>query len=283
MAQGFDAGAIIAKLELQKQQWDASMRDIQKDLSEVGKETETTSKKMAVDWEAMAKKTALAITAVTGALFALVKKTADYGDELWKTSQKTGIAVETLSSMQLAADKSDLSLSALATGLARMSRTVNEAQLGMKEYQDILDRAGITATDSTGKMKPMDTLLGELADKFKSMPAGVEKTALAMDIFGRAGMDMIPLLNLGSEGLKKEREEAERLGIVMSGSAAQASEVFNDELTTLKKALLGVTLTIGKELMPTFQGIVEGVVKIIHQYGSSSLCVLGKRITVCWK
>jgi TP901 family phage tail tape measure protein len=263
----FDAGAIIAKLQLQKGQWDESVKSVQNDLKGVSESTDQHSKKMAMSWQDMAKKTAIAVTAVTGALIALVKKTADYGDELWKTSQKTGIAVETLSGFKLAADKSDLSLRSLATGLARMSRTVSEAQQGMKEYQEILQRAGLVAVDSTGKMRSMDDMLYDLADKFKGMPDGVEKTALAMDIFGKAGMEMIPLLNLGSEGLKKEREEAERLGLVMSGSAAQASEKFNDELTTLKKAMLGLVLTIGQELLPMFQEIVEGIVKIVAGFG----------------
>lgn len=265
---GFDAGSIIAKLELQKNQWDASMRSIQKDLSEVGKSVETSSKKMAVDWGDMAKKSALAVTAVTGALFALVKKTADYGDELWKTSQKTGIAVETLSGLKLAADKSDLSLQGLAMGMARLARLVVEANQGGKEQAAILERIGVTATDTTGKMKPMDALMGEVADKFKDMPDGVEKTAMAMDIFGKSGMEMIPLLNLGSAGLKKEREEAERLGLVMSGDTAKASEAFNDELTTLNKALLGVVLTIGKELLPVFKGITEAVVGIVAAFNN---------------
>ncbi len=262
----FNIGAVIAKLQLQKEQWDASIKDVQNDLKGVSGETEKQTGKMAMSWQDMAKKTAIAVTVVTGAITALVKKTADYGDELWKTSQKTGIAVETLSGFKLAADKSDLSLQALATGLARMSRTVSEAQLGMKEYQEILQRAGLVATDATGKMRSMDDMLYDLADKFKGMPDGVEKTALAMDIFGRAGMEMIPLLNLGSAGLKKEREEAERLGLVMSGATAQASEKFNDELTTLNKALLGVTLTIGKELLPIFQKVAEGIVAIVAKF-----------------
>ena len=259
----FDAGAIIAKLMLQKEQWDASIKSVTTDLKEVGDKAETEGNRVSTVTAGMVAKWAMGAAAIATSLTALVKKTADYGDELWKTSQKTGIAVETLSGLKLAADKSDLSLQGLATGLARMSRTVSEAQMGMKEYQEVLQRAGITATDSSGKMKPMDDLLGELADKFKGMPAGVEKTALAMDIFGKAGMEMIPLLNLGSKGLKEERENAEKLGLVMSGETARASEKFNDELTTLNKAMLGVVLTIGKELLPVFQGIVEGMVKIV--------------------
>jgi hypothetical protein len=263
----FNIGAVIAKLQLQKEQWDASIKDVQNDLKGVSGETEKQTGKMAMSWQDMAKKTAIAITAVTGALLALVKKTTDYGDELWKTSQKTGIAVETLSGFKLAADKSDLSLQALATGLARMSRTVSEAQLGMKEYQEILQRAGLVAVDSTGKMRSMDDMLYDLADKFKGMPDGVEKTALAMDIFGKAGMEMIPLLNMGREGLKAEREEAEKLGLVMSGETAKASEAFNDQLTTLKKALLGITLTIGQELLPIFRKAVDAIIEIVSEFG----------------
>jgi TP901 family phage tail tape measure protein len=262
----FDAGAIIAKLELQKEQWNASIKSIQDDMKGAADKGEKEGKRITSIADVMTNKWVMGAAAVAASMVALVKKTADYGDELWKASQKTGIAVETLSGLKLAADKSDLSLGGLAMGMSRLSRLVVEANRGGLEQQAVLQRIGVTATDTTGRMKPMDALMGEVSDKFKFMPDGVEKTAMAIDIFGKSGMEMIPLLNLGSEGLKREREEAERLGLVMSGPTAQASEAFNDQLTTLKKSLLGVTVTVGTALMPVFQKIVEGVVDIVSGF-----------------
>ena len=46
--------------------------------------------------------------------------------------------------------------------------------------------------DSTGKLKDMDTLIPELADAFAGMENGVRKSALAQEIFGRTGVELIP-------------------------------------------------------------------------------------------
>lgn len=246
MSGAFDAGTVSGRLILDIKEWSANIEKAEKDTKSLG----GVVQKNKDDIEKLGKSFAAAGAAITAALGIALKKTADYGDELWKTSQKTGIAVETLSGLKLAADKSDLSLQLLAGGLAKMSRTFVDANDGMKEYQEVLAKLGVKATDSSGKMKSMDTLLDEIADKFAVMPDGVEKTALAMDIFGKSGAQMIPLLNLGSDGLRAEREEAERLGLVMSGPAAKAGEVFNDTITTLKKSFLGISITIGQALMP---------------------------------
>lgn len=270
MSGAFDAGTLSGRLTLDIKEWSANIEKAEKDTKSLG----GVVQKNKDDIEKLGKSFAAAGAAITVALGAALKKTADYGDELWKTSQKTGIAVETLSGLKLAADKSDLSLQLLAGGLAKMSRTFVDANDGAKESQETLAKLGISATDSSGKMKSMDALLDEVADKFKVMPDGVEKTALAMDIFGKSGAQMIPLLNLGSEGLREEREEAERLGLVMSGPAAKSGEEFNDALTTLKKSFLGISIAIGQALLPplkmtadVFTAVVSVARKIIDALG----------------
>ena len=51
-------------------------------------------------------------------------------------------------------------------------------------------------------------ILLETADKFKGLPNGVDKTAIALKLFGRSGKDMIPVLNLGSKGIQELQKKS---------------------------------------------------------------------------
>ncbi|OZB14331.1 MAG: hypothetical protein B7X58_08110, partial [Marinobacter sp. 34-60-7] len=85
-----------------------------------------------------------------------------------------------------------------------------------------------------------DDVFKDIADRFSEMEDGSAKTALAVEIFGRAGAKLIPLLNSGSSGLSDMASEARRLGISFGEDAAKAAEEFNDNLTRLGKPLQGI-------------------------------------------
>ncbi|MFK5283958.1 hypothetical protein ACI3PL_30705, partial [Lacticaseibacillus paracasei] len=75
---------------------------------------------------------------------------------------------------------------------------------------------GISVSTASGQLKTNDQILAQVFDKFAAMPDGIEKTALAVHIFGRSGATLIPLLNEGTQGLSAMSEEASRLGLIVS-------------------------------------------------------------------
>ncbi len=182
----------------------------------------------------------------------LITHIAETGDQLNKMSQKTGIAVEDLSKLKYAAQLSNVDVEALQKGLVNLSVGVIELSQGkISVAADQLKAFGINARNTDGTIKSSSQVLGELADQFQIMPDGIEKTNAAAAIFGkRMGAEMIPLLNGGSAGLKAMGDEAERLGIVMSGELAKKSEEFNDNLARMKKLSEATGIAIGNKLIP---------------------------------
>jgi hypothetical protein len=92
-------------------------------------------------------------------------------------------------------------------------------------------------------------LLKEVSDRFSSYADGAAKSALAQEIFGRSGAQMISLLNEGSEGLSRMEAEAQRLGIVISGDLAKNSEALNDNLSKIALAAKGAAIEIAGPLI----------------------------------
>src|SRR4051812_36420417 len=137
-------------------------------------------------------------------------------DNLGRLSQKTGIAVEQLQALQFAAHMSDIESGTLEMGLVHLSRAAQEAATIGGAAGAAFFRLGVTVKGSDGHLKPVNALLGELADKFAKMPDGAEKADAAVQIFSRSGAELIPLLNGGSDGLARMGIEAKRAGVVMS-------------------------------------------------------------------
>ena len=98
--EGFDAGAVFAKLQLQKGEWDNSVKSLWEDLKKTGDITEAVNVIMAN----FGKIAAGAAVAVTAAMTAAAVKTAEYAHEVYEMGQRTGIAVQTLSGLKLPAD-----------------------------------------------------------------------------------------------------------------------------------------------------------------------------------
>jgi hypothetical protein len=71
-----------------------------------------------------------------------------------------------------------------------------------------------------------------------------------MEIFGRGGKDLIPMLNKGSEGIGEFREEAHRLGIVLDAETIANAKKFRLESHLLEARLEGLRNTIGSAVLP---------------------------------
>jgi len=85
-------------------------------------------------------------------------------------------------------------------------------------------------------------MLMEVAGRFPELKSEAEKTSVAMDLFGRSGVELIPLLNKGQGAIRELMAEADSLGIVMSTDMAKRTKVFADKMTVIKEGLRGFQL-----------------------------------------
>lgn len=193
------------------------------------------------------KQAAGALGGAIGAAFAVQEFRAqvDLLDSLAKMSERTGVAVETLSALRYAGDLADVSLETLGGGLRSLA---NNMQANVKAFEVL----GVKTRDANGNLRDVDAVLEDLADRFASMRDGAAKSALAADVLGaKYGPQMLTLLNQGKEGLRAQREEAERLGVIYRDDAAKAAAEFNDQITRLQKVSEGLKVQIASSMLPT--------------------------------
>jgi len=200
------------------------------------------------------------IAAAGASLFGLAKSTANAGDQIQKMAQRTGMSTESLSEYKHAAELSGTSIESLEKAVKRMQSTVYDAEQGLASSSRAIEELGLSVNDLAGlnpeqQFEKITMALAEVEDASK-------KSALAQDLFGKSGTDLLPMLNSGAEGLKQMREEAHELGIVFDQEAADASAQFNDDLDRLKKSFTGIFQELGKKLIPIF---VDSLIPMIKE------------------
>lgn len=198
-----------------------------------------------------------AMSAVAVGMAVSVKGAIDEADKFGKMAQSIGVPVEELSKLRHAADLSGVELETLSKGIGRLNRNLVESAQGLKTPQRAFDALGIAIKNADGSIKSVSQILPDLAEKFSKMRDGPEKTAFAMQLLGRAGAEMIPLLNAGKAGLADMMAEAQALGLVIDEKTSKAAEAFNDNLTRLGRVKDGIVTQITARLVPALAALSQ--------------------------
>ena len=199
---------------------------------------------------------------------AMIKSSIDSADALDEMAQRTGIAVESLSLLVPAAELSAVSTEKFEAGLKKLAAGMLEAATGSEASAQNFDALGVAVQNQDGTLRDSEQVLLDLADRFQAMPDGAEKAALAVDIFGKAGAEMIPFLNQGREGIGALKQEAAELGLQLSADTAAQAGNFNDALDKLKLATQSIGNQIIASLLPALNDTAAGMVESAKQGGT---------------
>lgn len=200
----------------------------------------------------------------------MVMETAELGDEVNRTSEKLGVSADSLQELRFAAEQVSISQEDLGTSFRVLGKQAAAAAEGSKGALDAFKDLGISAKDlknGDGSLKTVDQLLRQVADGMGSVTDPTKKAAVASELLGRSGANLIPMLSGGSAGLDDMAASAHELGYVLDGETLEAAAKMDDASDYLTAALKGLHNTFGAQLLPVF---TDGV-KIMGQLAKASV------------
>lgn len=225
----------------------ADIADVQRKFAAMQQLAQQTGQSIGNAFNGIGAKIAGALS--VGALGAWVKSAIDAADETSKLAQKVGVATKDIAGLQLAFRQSGAS-DAFAGSMAKLSKAIAEGNKG-------LDAMGIKTNDADGSLKSTRQVLGEVADKFAGYADGAAKSALAQELFGKSGAELIPLLNGGAQALADYDAMAAKLGLTLDEETTKNAEKFNDTLDLIGQGATGVGRQIAAQLLPTLTGLAD--------------------------
>lgn len=193
--------------------------------------------------------------AVAAGLFKMTQNFAKAGDEIAKMAKRTGFGTEALSELRFVAQITGAELRDIEKATKRMALSIVNAERGLESYARAFDDLGIDI--QTLKAQKPEEQFFTIAGALGNLEDQTLKTALAQEIFGRAGTNLIPLFQETEQSIKDLREEAERLGIVFSEEDAAAAEELLDAQTRLKASMTGLQNAIAVTLLPALTELTD--------------------------
>jgi hypothetical protein len=137
-------------------------------------------------------------------------------DALGDAAARSGVAVESLSRLKFVASQSDVEFGALTVGIRKFQLGLSEASSGSASAVRSFAAVGVEVQKI--RNLPLEEQLAAIADGFKNVRNPADQTRIAIDLFGKSGGELVPLLKLGAAGMKDLANEADRLGVTLSGS-----------------------------------------------------------------
>jgi len=186
--------------------------------------------------------------AIATPLIAAATNFASTGAALDDISQRTGMSVEALSELGYAAEQSGTNLEAIEKASKKLAKTVTDAADGSKSARESFAGLGLSWAEVAAKSP--DDQLEAVADGLAGISDPARRAALAQEVLGKSGTDLIPMLSGGAAGMRQLRDEAKRLGLTVSGDTAAKAAVLDDSLASLGAVVKDAWFEIGSGMAP---------------------------------
>ena len=219
---------------------------VKKGLNEMNKNVRDTMGKLAKFGKASLGVVAAAVGAVTAATGKWLKE----ADRIDKVSQQIGVTKKTFQELDYVMKQNGASIDAFSIG----AKTLQQSMVSNSQAFKTL---GVEIRNTDGSLRSQDDVMKDVIRKFEKMEQGVEKSALAQDLFGRSALDLMPMLNNQAGGMDELIKKAHDMGAVMSDDAVSAAVVLGDTITDLQVSISTLLNTVIAPFVPAIQKVAE--------------------------
>ena len=198
-----------------------------------------------------------AVIAAGSAITGMAMEASQATDRIDKMSAKIGVSKQAFQEWDYILGQNGMDVEKLQVGVKTLTQQMDAAGNGTKGAIENFDRLGVSWQDGSGKLRSQEEVMTDAIMALADMENGTEKARLATEMFGKAGIEMMPMLNNGAAGIEELKNRAHDLGLVLSDDAVNAGVVLGDTMDDVKDSFGMVVTSIGVELMPMVQTFLE--------------------------
>jgi len=171
-------------------------------------------------------------------------------DRLNDLAQKLDVSFASLAGLGVAAKLNGSDLEGVARAASKLEQNLGNASKGTV---NALDKIGLSVNEL--KAMPVDQAIGKIADGLKGLETPADRAAVVTALFGKAGADLIPLLEGGSEAILSAAQKAERYGLALSEIDAAQVAASADAWDEVGMAMDGAFSQLAVEVAPALHAI----------------------------
>ncbi|MFN7028388.1 MAG: phage tail tape measure protein [Sphingopyxis sp.] len=217
-------------------------------------------------------------TAVVGMLgvFAIdniiqvAKAGLEYASSLGEVASQLGVTTKALQEYRYAASQAGVEQGEMDLALAQLTRRLGDAAQGVKEPLKALERLGISVRDANGHVLDAGEAIPLIAEGLQKLQSPAERAAILVDLFGKSGQKLSPLLEGGAAGVTSLTDAAQKLGIVLSDEQINKADETADKLSALKQVLEAKIAGAVADNTDTILELVDALTKLVEQAGKAA-------------
>lgn len=199
-----------------------------------------------------------------------VKETAELNQEYFRTAQRLGVSTETVSGLNMAYRDMGLQAQEIERHLTKLAQRVDEAAQGNQTAAAMFERLGVTVTDATGSLRPLDDILRDVSNGLEAMESQQQKASLGNQLFGESFVKVSTILGEGGEAIEETIERARRFGQVVSDDAARSADKLAGAMGDLGFAVEGAKRRLSTAFGAAFVEELGGVEAAIDRVNAKA-------------
>lgn len=202
-----------------------------------------------------------AIEQIFSELSSAGKQAIEYASGIGLMSEKTGIAVGTLSALSLAARETGVDSDTLTSGFVKLSRAAEVAAEGGAKQKEAFADLGITLADL--KSKSPEQIFELVAQRVAELGTQGQKANDIITLFGRSGMELVPVLKVVAEnGLQGLIDKAKQLGVFLDESMVAQARALKIEMADLGAVVQGVAVQFLSGMLPAVNSLMTEILSV---------------------
>lgn len=212
----------------------------------------------------LAKGVSMAASAFTSAAKAAASYAANVANAVDQTSdlaQRLGMSVESLQALQMAAKLSGVNDATVA--LQKLTVAIGTAAESGKT--DAFTNLGLDF-QALQAMAPEEQFRAVQA-AIAALPTPAERAAAAVAIFGKSGVELLPLMN---QNLAEVEERMRRLGAIVGTDQVEAIGSMNDALDMVKATFDGIIGNVVGNLAPVVESLANDFLAFVEEWNNMS-------------
>jgi hypothetical protein len=216
--------------------------------------------------------TAKAIDMVADGMADMVNSARRWGDTIDTMGDQFGMSGKEASKwavamghVGLSVTEGSMQLNYFTKQLADAAEAQAKGESTSSGFADALSKLGVSATNARGGVRSFNELMPEIMDAFSRLPAGIESSSIAMELFGaRGGTKFLDFLRQGSAGLDEATLKAQQFGLAMDSIQSDKIEQLGFKVNDLGMAFEGLKVSIGIGLL----GPLDGAIGLLNTVAS---------------
>jgi len=200
---------------------------------------------------------AIGVGSAIAGIGVLISKAAEAGAAIDDVSKQTGVSAREFQRLSFAVQMGGGTVEDTKNSFKFLSKALVDARDSASPAAEAFRKLGLNAGRLNDQSLSTEGRFAMLADAFSKVEDSSLRTDLALTLFGRGGLALVPALSEGSEAIKKLGDEAESLGLVKGQAAIDKMAELDDKILKIKLQFAAAAESLAHKLVPVLESVAK--------------------------